>query len=90
MTDILRAALVVVVALTAIACGSDGRPLPQPSPTALDLRGDYTVTLTADSACADLPVEARARTYAASMALTSVPTRYFVTLRGSSVFNLFF
>ena len=53
---------------------------------AVDISGDYTVTLAADSACADLPSEARSRTFAASIVPNSpARTRYFVTLQAPSL-----
>jgi hypothetical protein len=62
---------------------------------AVDISGDYTMTLTADSACPDLPSEARSRTYTASIvrkspgspsaAILDALTGYRVTVRGDSV-----
>lgn len=52
-----------------------------------DLAGDYTLTFIADSACADLPVEARKRTYEASVTPASGPgpanSRFNVTVSGA-------
>jgi hypothetical protein len=52
----------------------------------VDISGDYTMTLSADSACPDLPSEARSRTYTASIVPT-VPGSpgYRITVRGDSV-----
>ena len=53
---------------------------------AVDISGDYTVTLAADSACPDLPSEARFRTFTASIVPhTPARTRYFVTLQAPSL-----
>ena len=52
----------------------------------VDISGEYTMTLSADSACADLPGEARSRTYTASIVATGPASqRYRVTVRGDSV-----
>lgn len=53
-----------------------------------NIAGDYTLTFIADSACADLPNEARTRTYGATIALASNPdvpanSRFNVTVSGS-------
>lgn len=49
---------------------------------AVDISGDYTVTLSADNACSDLPSEARSRTYSASIVPDSpARTRYSITLQ---------
>src|SRR5688572_14279181 len=54
--------------------------------SSVDISGDYTMTLSADSACADLPSEARSRTYTASIVATGPGSpRYRVTVRGDSV-----
>ncbi len=37
----------------------------EPLPPAVNIGGEYTLTITADSACTDLPAEVRTRTYAA-------------------------
>ncbi len=53
---------------------------------AVDISGDYTMTLTADSACQDLPAEARSRTFTASIVPHGATgTRYFVTVQASSL-----
>jgi hypothetical protein len=65
--------------------------LPVP-PVAIPL-GEYEVTFTADSACADIPAEFHTRTYAATMALVppspSAPpdTRFVLTLGGGAFLN---
>jgi len=52
----------------------------------VDVSGEYTVTLTADNACPNLPSEARSRTYTASIVPTSLArTRYSVTVQGGSL-----
>jgi len=49
---------------------------------AVDISGDYTVTLSADNACSDLPSEARSRTYNASIVPDSpARTRYSITIQ---------
>ena len=52
----------------------------------VDISGDYTMTLSADSACTDLPSEARSRTFTASIVPT-VParTQYNFTVGGGSL-----
>ena len=53
-------------------------------PTA-SIEGDYTLTLTADTACKNLPAEARTRTYTATIAsLFGSRTRFLATLSGAS------
>jgi len=53
---------------------------------AVDVSGDYTLTLTADSGCPDLPDEARSRTYNASIVPANpARTRHIVTVRGASL-----
>ena len=42
--------------------------------TPVNLAGDYTLTLTADTVCGSLPQEVRSRTYAATIAPASDPT----------------
>ena len=49
---------------------------------AVDISGDYTVTLSSDNACSDLPSEARSRTYNASIVPDSpARTRYSITIQ---------
>jgi hypothetical protein len=53
-----------------------------------NIAGDYTLTFIADSACADLPNEARTRTYVATITPASSPdvpanSRFSVTVSGS-------
>jgi hypothetical protein len=55
----------------------------------VDIAGDYTLTLRADAACANLPNEARTRTYAARITRATDPahpanTQFDVTVGGSS------
>jgi hypothetical protein len=55
----------------------------------VDIAGDYTLTLRADGACANLPNEARTRTYAARITRATDPahpsnTQFDVTVSGSS------
>src|SRR5262245_27019832 len=51
----------------------------------IDIAGQYTLTITADSTCPDLPGDARARTYTASITpTTSTNTRYRVQLSGAA------
>jgi hypothetical protein len=53
---------------------------------AVDISGDYTVTLSADNACADFPSEARSRTYNATIVPNSpVRTRYSITVQAPSL-----
>jgi hypothetical protein len=47
----------------------------------------YTLTLTADSACLDLPQEARRRTYAATIARTGVSSSFLATLSDARFFS---
>ena len=60
---------------------------------AVDISGDYTMTLAADSACQDLPSEARSRTFTASIVpYGPTRTRYVIavqasSLRGSAAFD---
>lgn len=59
-----------------------------PLTTPVNIAGDYTLTFIADSACADLPSAAHARTYAATIALDSRPntpvnTSFTVTVSGA-------
>jgi Carboxypeptidase regulatory-like domain len=50
-----------------------------------NLSGDYTVTITADPACSELPPETRRRTYAATATpSTGMPNTYNVVLSGAS------
>jgi hypothetical protein len=50
------------------------------------ISGDYTMTLSADSACADLPSEARSRTYTASLVFRGPGNpQYRITVQGDSV-----
>ena len=52
----------------------------------VDVSGEYAVTLTADSACHELPAEARTRTFTASIVPnTPAGTRYFVTVHSPSM-----
>jgi hypothetical protein len=54
----------------------------------IDIAGDYTMTITADNACPDLPSEARARTYTASMSRdTPTTSRYSVRLGGAALYD---
>jgi hypothetical protein len=53
----------------------------------IDLAGEYSVTISADAACVDLPVEARARTYSASIAPTaSDNTSIEVRINGATLY----
>jgi hypothetical protein len=57
----------------------------EPVGPAASIDGDYTLTLTADTACKNLPAEARTRTYAATIApLFGSRTRFRATLSGAS------
>lgn len=53
------------------ACGNNAQPWLyyqlRPDAPALDLAGEYTITLTAASSCTTLPQESRSRSYAASL-----------------------
>jgi hypothetical protein len=77
------------------ACAQGAKPwlgfYLNPTVTPVDLGGEYTVTFIADSACSDLPAEARTRTYAATIARDSsagpngsASTSMTATLRGGS------
>lgn len=44
-----------------------------PLTSPVNIAGDYTLTFLADSACADLPAEARARTYSATITMDAKP-----------------
>ena len=53
---------------------------------AVDISGDYTMTLAADSACQDLPGEARSSTFTASIVpFGATRTRYVVTVQAPSL-----
>ena len=53
---------------------------------AIDISGNYTMTLAADSACPDLPSEARSRTYNASIVPNSpARTRYSITIQAPTL-----
>ena len=53
---------------------------------AVDISGDYVVTLSADNACSDLPSEARSRTYNASIVPDSpARTRYAITIQAPTL-----
>jgi hypothetical protein len=49
-----------------------------------DITGEYRLSVTADSACSDLPPDRRTRTYAASIKLATSPARVVVTLNGAA------
>jgi len=88
MIHLLRTPRVVLVTLACASCGSNS-PIAGPA-APIDVSGEYTVTLTADSACPDLPNEARSRTYTASIVPERVltdpaRTRYRVTVQGGSL-----
>jgi hypothetical protein len=53
----------------------------------VNIAGDYTLTFVADSACADLPVDARRRSYAATITPGSSSTSYVLTATGSAFVN---
>jgi hypothetical protein len=58
----------------------------------VEIAGDYTLTFTADSACADLPIELRRRTYAATISPQSPPnapanTMFAVRVSGAQFFS---
>jgi hypothetical protein len=55
----------------------------------VNMAGDYTLTISADMACTDLPTEARTRTFTAAVAShRSSPTTYFdILLVGASLFD---
>jgi hypothetical protein len=49
-----------------------------PTAAPANLAGDYTMTVTADAACTDIPAEARSRTYRATMVPSGAsPATYF-------------
>jgi hypothetical protein len=50
----------------------------------------YTLTLTADSACTNLPDEARTRTYTATIVAGSRSTTFFGTLSGARIVSSLF
>jgi len=54
---------------------------------AIDIAGEYSVTILADANCADLPAEARARSYTASIASVSPDnTSLAATISGASLY----
>ena len=52
-----------------------------------NIAGDYTLTIVADSACADLPPEARTRRYAATIASGASATGFVLTASDASLLN---
>src|SRR5262245_46266110 len=61
----------------------------EPLGGAVNIAGDYTLTLTADDACVGLPDEVRTRSYTATVALTPVAhipkdTHFSVTVHGTA------
>ena len=57
-----------------------------PAGPSADLVGLYTLTLTADPACTNLPGEARTRRYPAVVAPQTKPTSFLATLSGAAFF----
>jgi hypothetical protein len=66
----------------------------QPDGPSVNLEGEYILTLTADSACANLPDAARTRSYSVTIALGSRPSTFIGRVSGagliSSPFSPFF
>ena len=63
----------------------------QPNGPAADLTGEYTLSVSADSACINLPEEVRMRTYTAALVAGSAPTRFGGTLKDARMlFSIFF
>lgn len=60
----------------------------QPDGPSANLAGAYTLTLTADNACTSLPDEARRRTYAATIAPGSRPTRFIGALSDAGIVSV--
>jgi hypothetical protein len=56
----------------------------------VNLLGTYTLTLTADSRCANLPDEARSRIYTATMRALPKPTESAVTLSEARFFSYYY
>ena len=56
----------------------------------INLLGTYTLTVTADSACASLPDEARSRTYTATMRTLPKPTEFAVALSDARFFSFYY
>jgi carboxypeptidase family protein len=52
----------------------------EPLGPSLNIAGEYTLTVTADTACTDLPDEASTRIYTATIASTSASSRFVATL----------
>jgi hypothetical protein len=83
-----------IAAVAIIDIRGTARPMDfylRPTVPPVDMAGEYTLTLTADSACAALPDEARTRTYQARVTPNgAVPTSYFdVWLSGATFFDGF-
>jgi hypothetical protein len=58
------------------------------STPSVNLAGDYTLTLTADTACSGLPDVARSRTYTVSMtSMPNTPENYRAVLGGATFFS---
>jgi hypothetical protein len=58
------------------------------STPSVNLAGDYTLTLTADTACSGLPDAVRARTYTVSMtSMPNTPENYRAVLGGATFFS---
>jgi len=53
-----------------------------PSAPPVNLAGNYTLTLVADTACTDLPADVRTRTYAATISPGSNPNAFVLTASG--------
>ena len=62
--------------------------LERPSPS-VDIAGQYTLTITADSTCPDLPGDARSRTYSATITPATPAGRYRVQLGGASLSDVY-
>lgn len=57
------------------------------SAPSVNIAGDYTLTLTADSACSELPAVARSRTYAAAIVPSpTLPHQYEAVLSGATFY----
>lgn len=59
----------------------------RPTTPPVNIAGNYTLTFVADSACTDLPIDVRTRTYAATIVPGSSGTGFVLAVTGASFLN---